>query len=94
MARKKKMKVGDIIGAIFTLLMLMIAIAHPWTILLAIGGIFVWACFTTRTCGLCGNVIKRTSYKWKIDGKKKKVCPHCNQRLEREQSRRAFRFNK
>lgn len=92
MARKKKMKVWDIIVAIFTLLMLMIAIAHPWTIFLAIGGVFAWAWFTTKTCTLCGNVIKRTSYKWKIHGKKKRVCPHCNQRLEREQSRRAFRF--
>jgi hypothetical protein len=41
-------------------------------------------------CTLCGNVLKRTHYIWTIDGHEERVCTHCNQQLERRQSRRRF----
>ncbi len=44
-----------------------------------------------RRCGICGNVLQRKSYRWEIDGVKRKVCPHCNQTLARRQSREATR---
>lgn len=44
-----------------------------------------------RRCDLCGNVLKRASYRWTLEGVKKTVCPHCNQSLERRQSKAAMR---
>lgn len=44
-----------------------------------------------RRCDLCGNVLKRASYGWTLGGEKKRVCPHCNQSLERRQSKAAMR---
>lgn len=44
-----------------------------------------------RRCDLCGNVLKRASYRWTLEGEKKTVCPHCNQSLERRQSKAAMR---
>lgn len=44
-----------------------------------------------QRCDLCGNVLKRASYKWTLEGEKKTVCPHCNQSLERRQSKAAMR---
>jgi hypothetical protein len=41
-------------------------------------------------CSMCDNVLRRTSYKWKIDGKTRYLCPHCNQRMERQQSAEGF----
>ncbi len=47
-----------------------------------------------RRCNICGNVLKRSTYVWRIDGKKTRVCPHCNSSLERRQSRRGMsRYN-
>jgi hypothetical protein len=43
-----------------------------------------------RRCSLCDNPLRRTSYKWKIDGKTQYLCTHCNQRMERQQSAEAF----
>jgi hypothetical protein len=44
-----------------------------------------------RRCDLCRNVLKRASYRWTLEGEKKTVCPHCNQSLERRQSKTAMR---
>jgi phage FluMu protein Com len=44
-----------------------------------------------QRCALCGNVLKRASYKWTLEGEKKTVCPHCNQSLERRQRKAAMR---
>jgi phage FluMu protein Com len=44
-----------------------------------------------RRCDLCGNVLKRASYRWTLEGEKKTVCPHCNQSLERRQSKAAMK---
>lgn len=44
-----------------------------------------------RRCDVCGNVLKRASYSWTIEGVKKRVCPHCNQSLERKQSKAAMK---
>jgi hypothetical protein len=42
-------------------------------------------------CELCGNALKRASYRWMLDGGEKVVCSHCNSALERKRSRRATR---
>lgn len=44
----------------------------------------------TKACATCGVTLKRASYRWEIDGRKKRVCPNCNRALERRQSQRAF----
>jgi hypothetical protein len=44
-----------------------------------------------RRCEICGNVLQRASYKWKFGKDKKRVCPHCNQSLQRKQSKAAMR---
>lgn len=45
------------------------------------------------TCEICGNQLKNNRYVWSNgDGSVEKVvCTHCNQRLEREKSKQAFR---
>ena len=89
MARRKKSSLEGIIVGVFVLLVGILA--FPWLLIPAIIGSIIWAIYASRPCAICGNSIKRTAYTWQIDGKKQRVCPHCNQRLEREQSRRAFR---
>ena len=41
-------------------------------------------------CDICGTPFKRVYHNWEIDGKKKKLCPHCNSRLERDVSKRRY----
>jgi hypothetical protein len=48
------------------------------------------ACRSTQRCQICQAFIKRTRYQWTIRSKKVYVCPHCNAKLERIQSRLAF----
>ncbi len=47
--------------------------------------------FQVRKCDICGALIKRQSYKWEINGEKKRVCPKCNNGLENKRSREAIR---
>jgi hypothetical protein len=42
------------------------------------------------SCGVCNATIRKTSYRWKIDGKMVRMCPRCNSRMEGRQSRSAF----
>jgi hypothetical protein len=37
----------------------------------------------TKRCQTCGKAIKDHHYKWRIEGKKVRVCPRCNGQLER-----------
>ncbi len=84
MARKRKAKENDFIVSF-------VLIALFWPILLFFWIVkIIWKAWQTRPCEMCGNQIRKIAYNWVIDGKRKRVCPHCNQRLEREQSRRAF----
>jgi len=63
-----------------------------WGIIsLVVGSVLLGSTSTSKKCGICGNLLKKTMYEWKIEGKKKKVCPHCNSSLERRQSREAMR---
>jgi hypothetical protein len=41
-------------------------------------------------CSMCGNLLKRTFYVWKLEGRKRYLCSHCNQRMERQKSADAF----
>jgi hypothetical protein len=55
-----------------------------------VGGLVL--CATRRKrCEVCGNVLERKKYFWTIEGKKKRVCSHCNQTFMRRQSRAATR---
>lgn len=44
-----------------------------------------------KRCEVCGNFLERKKYFWNIEGKKKRVCSHCNQTFMRRQSRAATR---
>jgi len=61
----------------------------------AIGVVFLGAlllyAMRPKRCGICGNFLERKKYFWNIDGKKKRVCSHCNQTFMRRQSREATR---
>lgn len=46
------------------------------------------------TCDLCSTSIKRVWYRWTVKGKKRRVCPNCNRKLERRASRDATRHVK
>ena len=41
-------------------------------------------------CGVCEQDIKKKYYTWKIDGKKTKLCPKCNTRMENKVSKEVF----
>jgi hypothetical protein len=38
-------------------------------------------------CKICSNVLKRGAYVWKIENKRVRVCPKCNNSLERKVSK-------
>jgi len=40
-----------------------------------------------KHCQICGNQIRKDSYRWEIEGKEKIVCPKCNQAIERKKSK-------
>jgi hypothetical protein len=52
--------------------------------------IFMVASGRPDRCTLCNNILKRTTHLWTISGTKHKLCPHCNNRMERQQSKIAF----
>jgi hypothetical protein len=66
-------------------------LAIPIVTAIFLVGMLVAFLFRSRRCELCGNVIERKSHVWTIEGKKKTVCPHCNQSLLRKQSAAATR---
>jgi hypothetical protein len=49
------------------------------------------AAAANNRCAICETPIKKTSYAWKIDGKRQKLCPNCNRQMESRQSKAAFR---
>jgi hypothetical protein len=57
---------------------------------LVVVGLVVASIGQGRTCGICGDRIKRRYYSWKIEGKKMALCPNCNRGLERRKSRDAL----
>jgi hypothetical protein len=65
---------------------------HPWwaVILVIVVGIGVFSTLKSSTCDLCSTLLKRNVYTWKIDGKKKRICPNCNRELERRKSKEAI----
>jgi hypothetical protein len=44
-----------------------------------------------RRCDLCGNLIKRVWYTWRLNGRDRAVCPYCSRRMEQQKSREATR---
>ncbi|BFM13551.1 hypothetical protein R50072_37040 [Simiduia litorea] len=55
-------------------------------VLLLVGAYFA----TPNSCYVCGQSIKKTYYTWKIEGKKRVLCPKCNTQMERKVSKQAF----
>ena len=53
-----------------------------------LGGLLVYA-MRRKRCGVCGNFLERKKYFWNIEGRKIRVCSHCNQTFMRRQSRSA-----
>jgi len=42
-------------------------------------------------CEVCGTPLRKRSYVWKLEGKKKHICGNCNRSLERKVSSEAVR---
>ena len=55
-----------------------------------LGGLLLYV-MRRKRCEVCGNYLERKKYFWNIEGKKKRVCSHCNQTFMRRQSRAATR---
>ncbi|MFC1677215.1 hypothetical protein ACFL3G_09160 [Planctomycetota bacterium] len=54
--------------------------------------VVIIAAFTgPGTCDICDLPIKKKHYTYKIDGKKQKLCPKCNNQMERKISKEAFK---
>lgn len=57
--------------------------------------LYVWAALSNfhrkylACCDVCGIKLKRSAYVWYVDKKKRTVCPNCNRRFERQQSKAA-----
>ena len=58
--------------------------------LVFLGGLLLYA-MRRKRCEVCGNFLERKKYFWNIEGKKTRVCSHCNQTFMRRQSRVATR---
>lgn len=66
------------------------SLSTAYGIMALVGGlVLICAVNSPKSCQLCGNQIKRDSYNWEIEGKSKRVCPKCNQTLERQKSKQA-----
>lgn len=63
-----------------------------WTTGLGIAGICVagWI-MGSRRCDVCGNPLRRVVHTIRENGRKLRICAHCNQAFERQTSRRATR---
>jgi hypothetical protein len=45
---------------------------------------------SNKECDICKLPIKKTYYIWTINGKKQKLCPKCNNRLEHKVGKERF----
>jgi hypothetical protein len=54
-------------------------------------GLLLLYAMRRKRCAVCSNLLERKKYFWTIEGKKKRVCSHCNQTFMRRQSRAATR---
>lgn len=91
MARSK----GGSASGCFTLIIIG-GVVYLWSlnpaygiVALVVGLVLLFAACWPKSCHVCGNQIKRDSYTWQIEGKSKRVCPKCNQALERRKSKQA-----
>ena len=66
-------------------------IAHPYISL----GVFLFVCMVVgsmpQKCYVCKNPLSKHVFNWDLDGRKRRVCSHCNQSLQRKNSRDAMR---
>lgn len=59
-------------------------------IFILIGIVVLAALAGPNKCDVCGLQLKRKFYNWTVEGKKQKLCPKCNQQMERRVSKAAF----
>ncbi|MCX5638847.1 MAG: hypothetical protein NTX52_14310 [Planctomycetota bacterium] len=91
MARRKSNRLGWLTLIIIGLIVYLWYLKPTYGIAaLVVGVVLILAAFWPKTCQICGNQIRRVSYTWTIEGQKKRVCPKCNQALERRQSKQVF----
>jgi hypothetical protein len=64
---------------------------YPW--FFAIVAVVAVVGFFNRPtrCQVCSNPLGRSVNVWTIDGKKQRLCSHCNQTMQRRQSSEAMR---
>jgi len=62
-----------------------------WIIIAVIAFVILAAFADKGKCDICGLSIKRTSHTWRIGGKKQKLCPKCNNQMERRVSKNEFK---
>jgi hypothetical protein len=55
-----------------------------------LGGLILYV-MRRKRCVVCSNFLESKKYLWEIDGKKQRVCSHCNQTFMKRQSRAATR---
>ena len=44
-----------------------------------------------QKCYVCQNPLSKHVYKWPLDGQNRRVCSHCNQSLQKQNSREAMK---
>lgn len=62
-----------------------------WVIIGVIALVILGALTRPRKCDVCGAEFKKKHYRWRMNGKKLKLCPRCNSQMERKVSRQAFK---
>jgi hypothetical protein len=64
-------------------------------ILMVVGLIIIILLFIVLSkehrCNICGLPFRRIHYNWKIGGQSQRLCPKCNQQMERKVSKKAFK---
>lgn len=68
-----------------------LVIAHPYISV----GAFLFVCMVIgsmpKKCYVCNNPLSKHVFNWDLDGRKRRVCSHCNQSLQRKNSHDAMR---
>lgn len=56
-----------------------------------VAGLLLGVSWSRTRCGICGIVISKTRYHWRIGKRKTTLCPNCNRRMADRISAAAFR---
>jgi hypothetical protein len=64
---------------------------YPYAVLAVLVLCFIGVLLKPTRCQICNNLLGRNKYEWELEGKRKRVCAHCNQNLQRKNSRDAMK---